>query len=249
MTVSLKEKYKVPFDNIDFTGKINMNGISSYMQIIAANHASILGFNYYKNGESMPEYYWIISRVKYVIDQYPLWEEEFTITTYPGGYDKLYAVRCFDLCTVEGKPIGKIIGDYLLMDVKKQRPARIKGAQGNLACLDFPYEGEKLEKLRLPETHNLEQIRCAYYSELDLNGHMNNAHYVRWIVDALPLELLKAHEISSLEINYNTSITYGVNVKVCLSQQDPLNYMIYGNSLDDETNYFIAKVALRKSKE
>ncbi|MEE1073236.1 MAG: thioesterase [Cellulosilyticum sp.] len=249
MSLRLRETYQVQFDSIDFAGKMSLNGICNYMQIIAAHHASNLGFNYYKNS-TMPEYYWILSRVKYVIDTYPTWEDEIQIETYPGGCEKLFAVRLFDICDIEGKKLGYIIGDYILMDAAKKRPARIKGNTGSLAFLDFPYEGESLPKLKVPrkgesyEVLNRER-RKAYYSEMDLNGHMNNAHYVRWTLDMLPLELLKEKEVSSLEINYNTSITYGTEVEIILTLDERDGYMVYGNSLDGETNYFAARVCLR----
>lgn len=245
MPFKLREEYKVQFDAIDFTGKISINGLCSYMQILAANHASLLDFNYYKNNES-PEYYWIISKVKYVIDEYPKWEEKIAMETYPGGYEKLYAVRLFDIYNVSGKKIGYIIGDYLLMDAAKMRPARIKGSTGALAFLNFPFEGESLAKLKIPEEVLKVEMRKAYYSELDLNEHMNNAHYIKWVVDMLPIELFRTHEISTFEINYNASVTYGIEVKVVLSQNDRGDYVVYGNSVDDTINYFVAEVVLRK---
>lgn len=245
MTLKLRENYKVQFDAIDFTGKISLNGLCSYMQIIAANHASILGFNYYKNSE-MPEYYWILSRVKYVIDEYPKWEDEIAMETYPGGYEKLFAVRLFDLYNNEGRKIGHIIGDYILMDAAKKRPIKIKGCSGELAFLDFPYEGESLGKLKIPEGEILkEERRKAFYSEMDLNEHMNNAHYVRWSIDALPIEKLRTHEISTFEINYNTSITYGVEVRIKVVQESEEVLVVYGNSIDDQTNFFVTSITLR----
>ena len=59
----LKENYQVDFDVVDFTGKLSINGLCSYMQTVAAKHATKLGINFYKNGEK-PTYYWILSRVK-----------------------------------------------------------------------------------------------------------------------------------------------------------------------------------------
>lgn len=253
MNLKLREKHKVQFDSIDFMGKISLNGISSYMQQIAANHASILGFNYYKNNGT-PEYYWILSRVKYVINTYPKWEDHIQIETYPAGCEKLFAVRLFDIYNEADEKIGYIIGDYILMDAAKKRPARIKGSTGPLAFLDFPYEGESLPKLALPteEIRNRAikvEKRKAYYSELDLNGHMNNAHYIRWAVDLLPIEIFKTHEISSLELNYNTSITNGIDVELSLVQDENGNYMIYGSSIDQTVHYFVAKIELRKIEE
>ena len=248
MSLKLKEAYKVQFDAIDFTGKMTINGLCSYMQIIAANHASLLNFNYYKNSET-PEYYWILSKVKYVMDDYPKWEEKIVIETYPVGYEKLYAVRLFDIYNESGKKIGHIIGNYLLMDAVKRRPVKIKGNTGALSFLDFPYEGESLVKLKIPESVLKVERRKAYYSEIDLNEHMNNAHYIKWVVDMLPLELLRDHEIRTFEINYNTSITYGTEVKVVLSQNESNEYVVYGNSIDDAINYFVAKVVLVSSKK
>lgn len=245
MTLRLREKYKVQIDAIDCTSKMTLNGLCSYMQITAANHASMLGFNYYKNSGT-PQYYWILARVKYVIDAYPKWEDQFEMETYPGGYEKLFAVRLFDIYSQEGKKIGHIIGNYVLMDAEKMRPTSIKGATGNLAFLDFPYEGEILSKLRLPKQGLIkEEKRKAFYSEMDLNEHMNNAHYIRWSVDMLPIEIFKTHEISSFEINYNTSITYGMEVNIGLIREDTGCYFVYGNSLDGKINFFIAKITLR----
>ena len=241
----LKEHYQVDFDVLDFNGKLSINGLSSYMQTVAAKHATKLGINFYKSGEKQV-YYWILSRVKYEVYTYPIWEDQVALETYPGGHDKLFAVRLFDLTDAKGEVIGRITGDYVLMDAGKGRPVKIKGAPEPLAVLDFPYEGEKLDRIPLPEEILVEDIRKAYYSELDLNGHMNNAHYIRWTVDMLPLEILKENEIVSLQINYNTSITYGVETKIIIGKNEAGNYLVAGNSLDGSVNYFTAEIILRK---
>ena len=245
MSLKLKETYKVQINDIDFTGKMSMNGLSSYMQIIAGNHASILGFNYYKNS-STPEYYWILSRVKYEITIYPRWEDTVHMETYPGGHDKLYAVRLFNLYNETGEKLGQIIGDYVLMEAATNKPVRLKGITGKLSFLDFPYEGETLKKIKLPKEAIKVEKRKARYSEMDLNGHMNNAHYVRWAVDMLPMDLFAEYEISSLEINYNAAITCGAEVNVALMANEENDFIVYGNSVEDTKNYFVAQITLRK---
>lgn len=244
MEEKFREAFQVDFDAIDFTGKMSIQGLSRYMQIIAGHHASSLNFNFFKNGQN-PGYYWIISKVKYVIESYPKWDDEIILETYPGGYDKLYAVRLFDVYDKKQKKIACIIGDYLLMDMEKKRPVRIKGGAGSLTILDFPYEGEKLQKLKVPDRMLKVEQRKAYYSEMDLNNHMNNAHYVKWAIDMLPFDLLKTHEVSCLEINYNASIEYGKEVKLVLSQNEAGTYVVSGQDLQEDKNYFIAEMTLR----
>lgn len=243
MEVKHREEFKVNFDTVDFTGKLSLYGLSEFMQIIAAEHASILDINFYKNTAG-PCCYWIVSRAKYVMNRYPKWEDTITLETYPGGYDKLYAVRKFDINDQEGNQLGYIIGDYLLMDMEKKRPVQIKGGTGALSILNFPYEGEKLTKLKIPEEVIKVENRKAYYSEMDLNKHMNNSHYVKWALDMLPIESFKTHKVSSLEINYNAPIICGDEVKLRLGRNETGHYMVYGNTADDAKNYFIAEIEL-----
>ena len=245
MTCKLKETYTVTFDNIDFTGRMTLNGVSKYMQVIAGDHADQLGINFFINN-GHPTKYWILSKVKYVMDEYPKWEEAISFETYPGGCDKLFAVRLFDIYNGEDKKVGHIIADYLLMDIEKQRPVRIKGGEGGLKYLDFPYEGEKLGKLVAKGKVIEEVIRKAYYFEIDLNEHMNNSHYVRWSIDMLPIALLKENDIASLEINYNASITYGVEAKLTLQIDENGIYWVVGTSLDGKVQYFVTAITLRK---
>lgn len=245
MKLRLKEDYRIDFTHIDFTGNISLNGIADYMQIVAANHAGLLGFDFY-NEEKTSKYYWVISRVKYNIKKYPKWLENISLETYPGGYSGLFAVRLFTLFDESGEEIGEIIGDYVLMDTERGRPARIKGAPAPLNILDFPYEGECLQKLELPDEILKEEIRKARYSEIDLNQHMNNAQYIKWILDMFSLETFREKEVSSLQINYNTSISYGTEVKVKLGRSKEGSYMVYGTSLEGETIYFTSDLILRE---
>jgi hypothetical protein len=48
--------------------------------------------------------------------------------------------------------------------------------------------------------------RKAAYSDIDYNGHVNNARYIQWIQDAVPPELLEGAEKIRLDINYLNEI-------------------------------------------
>jgi hypothetical protein len=40
------------------------------------------------------------------------------------------------------------------------------------------------------------------YSDIDVNGHVNNSRYVGWIMDSYPVEFHRNHSVCSLEVNY-----------------------------------------------
>src|SRR5262249_9114329 len=45
-------------------------------------------------------------------------------------------------------------------------------------------------------------IPTARYSDIDVNGHVNSARYVAWLMDAYPVEFHLSHEVRLLELNY-----------------------------------------------
>ncbi len=244
MRLHLKEEHRVEFGEIDFKEKLTLNGIVYYMQQVAANHAIKLNFSYYKSEDKSP-YYWVISRVKFIMATYPKWQEHVSIETYPGGYNKLFAVRLFDLTNEKGDKIGHIIGDYILMDATTNRPVKIRGAEAPLNILDFPYEGEVLEKLSVPTQVEAEEIRKVRYSEMDVNQHMNNAQHVRWTVDMLPLETFETKEIATLQINYTTGITYGTKVWMRRGYNEQGDTLVWATNEDGTVQYFIARITFR----
>ncbi len=245
MKIQLKEEYEVQVDDIDFSSQISLLGLARHMQNIAANHAAQLGFNYYKDGTE-PKYYWVLSRVKYMLHKSIGLQEKFSLTTYSGGCDKLFAVRLFDIRDEEDQLIGHIIGDYILIDAEKGRPTRITNKESIFDVLNFKYEGEQLDKLAPPEEIIAEEVRKARYSEIDLNGHMNNVQYIKWILDMLSLEMHKEKQIETLQINYNTSVMYEDQVKVVLGTiEGEEGYRVAGMSLDGTINYFTAHMVLK----
>ena len=238
----LKESYKVDFDTLDVSGKLSINVISRYMQELAAKHATRLGVSF-MDGQDTPEIYWILSRVKYDIERYPVFNEKITVETYPAGCDKLFIIRCFEIKDINEIVIGKITANYLLMDVKKQRPIKISSNVGELAKFNFLYEGEKVNKVPLVKYPCREETRQVYYSELDYNGHMNNSNHIRWSIDMVTDELMNGKEIKSIEVNYNAPIMCGDKVKLMLQNKNDI-YLISANNILSDKNYFNSKITI-----
>lgn len=242
MIAKYKKSFKINFRDVDLNMKLRMSSLVDYMQEIAGEHAYELGLNFFGQEQ---EVYWIVSRAKMHLEEYPNWEETITLTTYPAGIDKLFAVRRFDIYNQAGKAIGYIIGNYILLDSKTHRPVRPKGLEGPISKLFYPYEGESLPKLKAPIMIQREDSRKARYSEVDINGHMNNTHYVRWAVDMMSSEELAKRAIQSIQTNYTTSVKEGDEVKVIRGLDENGHTMIQGSSLDGKTVYWTSKIVFK----
>lgn len=246
MRAAIKETYSVEFDDIDQFNSLNLFGLGRYIQNISIHHTEELGFGYYKNNGKKPQYYWVLSRVKYVLKEPVNWRDNFSINTYIGGFHKLFTVKLYDIEDYTGKKIGYVIADYILMDVDKGRPIKaIEISEDAPDDFKFNYTGEVLEKLKIPTRIMAQEIRKAYYSELDMNGHMNNVEYIKWIVDILPEEVQQEKVIESLQINYNASVMYQDEVRIIAEQEDENTYYVAGVSRDGKKNHFTSKLILR----
>jgi acyl-ACP thioesterase len=52
------------------------------------------------------------------------------------------------------------------------------------------------------------------YSEVDINRHVNNAHYVAWVEDAVGSRLSAGERLQAIEINYLSEARMGDRVLI-----------------------------------
>ncbi len=75
----------------------------------------------------------------------------------------------------------------------------------------FPGKLHKLQPVRL--TANIRSVQVTY-GDLDRNEHVNNVRYIDWILNGLPLDYLKTHELKELEVNYLSEASYDDEILV-----------------------------------
>ena len=50
------------------------------------------------------------------------------------------------------------------------------------------------------------------YDDIDVNRHVNNAKYIVWALESLPVEFLKTNSLKRIDIQYKKDISYGGSV-------------------------------------
>lgn len=86
------------------------------------------------------------------------------------------------------------------------------------------------EKIVVPRGVNLEEIGShkVVYSDLDYNGHANNAKYTVWALDALPFEYVQNHPIKRININFNREAHLGETVQLLHAEITPDIHLLEG---------------------
>jgi acyl-ACP thioesterase len=145
----------------------------------------------------------------------PRQTEQIIVRTWPRGWEKLFAIRDFDIQDDAESSVVVARSYGLIVDLEKRRPLRPQAVMDNLPrnegrdalaeggkALDALSGGEKAAE------------RTGAYSDIDFNGHMNNARYVQWIQDILDPGALEQAKTMRLDINYLSEVKLGETLEL-----------------------------------
>ncbi len=96
--------------------------MANFFQEMAYHHANQLGFGYDDLKEKQT--FWVLSRMKIRIDQYPVWDDKVSVETWHRGMERLFGLRDFRVMDQSGKILGKATTAWLILDSQTRRPVR-----------------------------------------------------------------------------------------------------------------------------
>ena len=201
------EPCEVRFSAIDKSDTMTLDAAFHFFQEAAISHAENLGVG--REAMARTNQVWLLSRMSVQIDRRPQYGEMVTVRTWPRGWEKLFALRDFDIRDAEDKPAVRARSCWVIIDLEKRRPLRPH------SIMDIMPHNDGLDALPsapgLAENVSLEkksELR-ALYTDLDYNGHVNNVSYIRWIENIIDPALLENARRMRLDINYMNEILPG----------------------------------------
>jgi len=199
----------------DQLGRMSLHNFFHYLQECAYLNALSNGFGYeFLEKENA---YWVLTRVLVQIDEFPNWNDKIQIKTWPRGAEGLFAVRDFELLK-NNKVIGRISSYWMILDKDTRRPKRLDDYE--FLRSDFVVEqaiAQKLEKIRVKGELEILDHRKVYPSDMDVNGHVNNATYVRWILDSAYSKTKGT--VKEFEINFIRELMLNDEFDVCKTKE------------------------------
>jgi acyl-ACP thioesterase len=198
------ESYEVRFGAIDKSDTMTLDAVLNSFQEAAISHAEKLGVG--REAMASSNQAWILSRMSLEINRRPKYGEIVTVSTWPRGGEKLFALRDFDIRDASDNPVIGARSCWVIIDMEKRRPLRPQAIMDTM-----PQNGGKDALLpdrtlavAVEQRSSLEKIaeRQALYTDVDYNGHVNNISYIRWIEDTLDSSLLEKALRMRLDINY-----------------------------------------------
>lgn len=99
--------------------------------------------------------------------------------------------------------LGRASSQWVLLDIN-ERILRRSNAIGKEYPVDETLKKALVEpeKIKMPEHMELACTRTVLYSDVDMNGHMNNVKYANWICELFSSDVLKTKSMRNLKITY-----------------------------------------------
>ncbi|MDR1341760.1 MAG: hypothetical protein LBK18_00730 [Prevotellaceae bacterium] len=196
-----EDKYKVHSYHTDSSRRLSLVAMLHFLQETAGNHAAANGLGFDSLGAS--KLFWALSRLTLKITVYPKWSDELLLRTWSKAPGALMAHRDFELLSAQGETVAVASTAWLLVDVASRRPQRIERFGSSFPhVLDRHAIPELPAKLPAVAACTATEAKEIVASDVDMNGHVNNACYVRWALDGMPLHRQGGKEIKMLEVNF-----------------------------------------------
>ncbi len=195
---------RIRYSEVDSQGKITLTAILDYFQDCSTFHSEDLGVGLsYLAKEKVV---WVLSSWQIEVKRYPEFGELVTVGTWPYGFQSFFGYRNFTLESDKGELLAYANSVWVLLDLKKGRPAKLSPKMLEVYQLSpqLPMECE-LRKILLPQQmEKLESFPVHKY-HIDTNQHVNNGKYVSMAWEYLP----RGFQIGKMRAEYRKAAVYG----------------------------------------
>ncbi|XP_045818779.1 palmitoyl-acyl carrier protein thioesterase, chloroplastic-like [Trifolium pratense] len=220
-----------------------LESILNLLQETALNHvwmSGLLGDGFgATHGMMRNDLIWVVSRMQVLIDYYPIWGEVLEIDTWVGASGKNGMRRDW---LIRSKATGRIFAratsTWVMMNSKTRRlskmPEEVRDEltpwfiQKQAIKEDALEKIVKLDKEAKYMNSNLKPKR----SDLDMNQHVNNVKYLRWMLETIPEQILESHQLSEIILEYRRECgSSDIVESLCEPEEDEivLNSMLEPN--------------------
>ena len=224
MTVYERE-YRVDSRETDPWYNCRPSGVLGFLQEAATAAACAL---HASRDEMLDKYnaFWMLARVWSRREEPLKWGERLRIRTWHRGGRGASSYRDFDLF-VNDAPVGEAVSLWVLANAQTHKLVRMagieefQGTDGGALC-----KTRLLNKVRMPPDMTCAGTRSFRYSDLDVNGHVNNVRYADIVCDALHLERMGAERfVSSLQVGYQAECRVGETVDLTTGSDGGAQYV------------------------
>lgn len=244
------EKYnvikRIPSFDIDMLLRLRPASFLNYAQEAANIHADAIGVGYDVINETRKA--WVLARMRVIFHRLPKWRDRINVQSWHKGAAGFQFFRDFVVFTEQGdEKLVSATTSWLVMDIDTRRLSKYaEFASDESKCIKEDVIQEPAPKITMPKEVTPVHIgsHAVCYSDLDMNGHVNNVKYTEWSMNLIELDVVNERPLKELVINFNNEIKAGETVEffrhVETAEDGSLVYYIEGKVGDKSS--FVEKL-------
>ena len=205
------KKHLIESTEIDSRLNLRLADLFRIMQVVATEHAEKIDIG--KKATIDKGFFWVITRYSVTIHKYPKYLETVNVSTYPQGKNKFIYPRNFIITSESGETLITASSTWLILDKATHRITLHLFDDKEVPEEHYENEEPNAAKVDVEDAKFIEE-RKVRYSDIDLNGHLNNTRYIEYIVDSLGEEFHKERIIKHITINFEKEVGAGDTVKL-----------------------------------
>uniref|UniRef100_A0A4U5NPK3 Acyl-[acyl-carrier-protein] hydrolase n=1 Tax=Populus alba TaxID=43335 RepID=A0A4U5NPK3_POPAL len=182
----------------------------------------------------------VFSRMQVQVDRYPIWGEIMEIGTWVGAPGKNGMRRDWLIRSqATGHVFACATSTWVMMNQKTRRLSKMPEEvmaeispwfiEKQAIQEDVPEKISKLDSKAKYVNSNLKRI------DLNMNQHVNNVKYVRWMLETIPDLFLESHKLSSIILEYRRECG-GSNIVQSLCESDEDGILNSGLKQNNDTS-------------
>ena len=170
---------------------------------------------------------WVISRIRIELERPICYDEMIEVSTIAGEMTHMLFPRYYEIRDAEGNVILRGSAVWLLIYENSRLPVPPQREGIEIHGVSEAGMPSLPMGLRSIESDIPAVIRKVMYTDIDLNGHMNNTRYLDWIDDMYDMHFHEVTRVSEFQINYLKELSCGEQVTLYYEYGDKV-YRIDG---------------------
>lgn len=205
-----RKQYTILDNHTDRYDRMKPSQILFFSQDAATGHCKTLGMDWdTMAGRGM---FWAVTRTKVQIQRLPRRGETVTVETWPMANTRVAYPRAMTMYDAQGEILLQTVSLWVLMDIEKR--SMILPARSGLTLTGQNRGGElPIPGGLVPCGADNGRMRTVAYTDLDVNGHMNNARYMDWVDDLMDSAFHKDHAPREFTVCYLSEAREGQQLR------------------------------------
>lgn len=239
-----EDHFEIASYHMDPFGYLKLSSLFELIQDAASRDAARKGFGYHELMQN--KRYWVLLRALLRIHRMPRWEEKVCFKTWPKESTGVVAFRDFTLESEAGEPLLEATSTWSQLNIETRRPVRIEVGRDYHAVKGRDAMTDRPARVAVPEVIDFGGPFKVQYSQIDVNKHVNNTRYLEWVLNELPYEYLKNHEVSGMEVNFLSEGMLGDILRAGVAEVNSNEYFGCIERREDQQKVYAVKFLFRE---